>query len=84
MMNVPSVFDKEGGKGEIVWHLMEIEKRVLKKGTLPMEYVGIPIPKIKVSWRQNKQGKGRSKVKRFKRMDVWCLQSRRQTACGHN
>ncbi len=29
-----------------------------------MEYVDVPLPKIKVSWRQSKQGKGRSKAER--------------------
>jgi hypothetical protein len=52
MMNVPSVFDREGIKSEIVWHLMEIEKDLHKKGTLPTEYVGAPLPTIKVLWRQ--------------------------------
>ena len=39
---------------------MEIEKGLPKKGILPKEYVGAPFPEIIVSWRQNKQGKGRS------------------------
>ena len=54
------VFDKRGIESEIFWHLMEIEKRLLKKGILPMEYAGVLFLEIIVSWRQNKQGKGRS------------------------
>ena len=32
IINVPNVFDKGGIESEIVWHLMEIEKSLLKKG----------------------------------------------------
>jgi hypothetical protein len=59
LMNVPPVLDRGGIKGEIIWHLMEIEKGLLKKGVLPSEYVGIQLPKIRVNWNQNKQGKGK-------------------------
>ncbi len=37
---------------------------MLKKGLLPAEYVGVPLPEIKVSWRQNKQGKGKNKAEK--------------------
>jgi hypothetical protein len=63
-MNVPPVLDRGGIENEIIWHLTEIEKGFLKKGTLPAEYVGTPLPKLRVSWRQNKQGKGKSKAER--------------------
>jgi hypothetical protein len=43
---------------------MEIEKSLLKKGHLPTEYVGVPLPTINVSWRQIKQGKGKNKAKK--------------------
>ena len=59
LMNVPPVLDRGSIKGEIIWHLMEIEKGLLKKGVLPSEYVGIQLPKIRVNWNQNKQGKGK-------------------------
>jgi hypothetical protein len=62
LMNVPPVLECGGVESEIVWHLCKLEKRFLKKGILPEEYVGIPLPEITVSWRQSKQGKGRSKV----------------------
>ncbi len=55
---------KGGIEGEIIWHLAEIEKCLLKKGLLPVEYVGVPLSEIKVSWRQNKQGKGKNKVEK--------------------
>ena len=53
-----------GVEGKIIWHLTEIEKEFLRKGTLQTEYVGVPLPKIRVSWWQNKQGKGRNKAKK--------------------
>ncbi len=37
-------------------------KSLLKKGVLPSEYDGIQLPKIRVTWQQNKQGKGKNKV----------------------
>jgi hypothetical protein len=61
LMNVPPVFDRNGVEGEIIWHLVEIEKSLLKKEVLPTECIGTPLPEIKVSWRQNKQGKGKTK-----------------------
>ncbi len=64
LMNVPSVLDKDGVKNKIIWHLTKIKKGFLKKGTLPAEYVGTPLPKLRVSWSQNKQGKGKSKAER--------------------
>jgi hypothetical protein len=64
LMCVPNIFDWEGVEGEILWHFTEIEKSLLKKGALPAEFVGKPLPKIRVSWHQNKQGKGRSKVEK--------------------
>ncbi len=50
--------------GEIIWHLTEIEKGFLRKGTLPTEYVGVLLPKIRVSWQRNKQGKGRNNAEK--------------------
>jgi hypothetical protein len=63
-MNVPTVLDRGGVKKEIIWYLTKIEKGFLKKGTLLAEYVGTPLLKLRVSWRQNKQGKGKSKAER--------------------
>ncbi len=64
LMNVPPVLDRSGVEGEFLWHLSEIEKGLLKKGHLPTEYIGVPLLKIKVLWRQNKQGKGKNKAKK--------------------
>jgi hypothetical protein len=36
-MNVSPVLDGGSIKGEIIWHLAEIEKSLLKKGVLPSE-----------------------------------------------
>ncbi len=52
LMNVPLVLDR-GGVNEIIWHLTKIKKGLLKRGTLPAEYVGTSLPKLRVSWRQN-------------------------------
>ncbi len=51
-------------ESEIVWHLCKLEKRVLKKGIIPEEYIGVPLPTIRVLLRQSKQGKGKSKAER--------------------
>jgi hypothetical protein len=61
-MNIPTVLERGEVENEILWHLSEIKKKLLKRGSLPCEYVGVPLPNIKVSWRQSKQGKGRSKA----------------------
>ncbi len=64
LMNVPAVLDRAGIESKIMWHLVEIEKSLLKKGRLPTEYVGVPLPAINISWRQNKQGKGKNNAKK--------------------
>jgi hypothetical protein len=64
LMNVLPVLDRGGVKNKIIWHLTKIKKGFLKKGTLPAEYVGTPLPELRVSLRQNKQGKGKSKAER--------------------
>ncbi len=64
LMNVPPVLDRVGVECQILWHLAEIEKSLLKKGLLPMEYIGVPLPNINLLWRQNKQGKGKNKAKK--------------------
>jgi hypothetical protein len=51
-MNIPPVLDRGGIKNKIIWHLTKIKKGFLKKGTLPWGYVGTPLPKLRVSWRQ--------------------------------
>jgi hypothetical protein len=57
LMNVPEVLEQGGVENEILWHQSEIERKLPKRGTLPLEYVGIPLPDIKVLLRQSKQGK---------------------------
>ena len=64
LMCVPNVSNQEGIEGEIFWHFSEITKSLLKKGVLPSEFVGEPLPEIRVAWRQTKQGKGRNKAER--------------------
>jgi hypothetical protein len=62
LMNVPLVLERGHVGSKILWHLHEIKNKLLERGTLMMEYVDVPLPKNKVSWRQSKQGTGRSKV----------------------
>jgi hypothetical protein len=45
LINVPPVLDRGGIEGEIIWHLTEIEKGLLKKGVLPSECVGNSYPR---------------------------------------
>ncbi len=63
-MNAHPVLDRGGVEGEIIWHLTEIEKGLLKKVVLLSEYVGIKLTKIRVTWRQNKQGKEKNKAEK--------------------
>ncbi len=70
-MNVPVVFDRNGVEGKIIWHLAEIEKSLLKKGVLSTESIRMPLPEIKVSWRQNKEGKGKTKAEKDLSLTLW-------------
>ncbi len=54
LMNVPLVFDRNGMEGEIIWHLADVE----------MRFIDTPLPEIKVLWRQNKQGMGKTKTEK--------------------
>ena len=65
LLNVPPILERGGVEEEITWHLQQIEKSLLKEGKLPQEFVGVPLPRINVSWRQSKQGKGRTKEERL-------------------
>jgi hypothetical protein len=64
LMNVPPIHDRAGVEQEIIWHLAEIEKGLMKKGKLPEAYIRVPLPEIKVSWRQKKQGRGKNKAEK--------------------
>ncbi len=61
-MNVSSVLERGRVESKLIWHLSDIEKGLLKRGTLLSEYHSVPLPEIKVTWRQSKQGKGQSKA----------------------
>ena len=65
LLNVPPILERGGVEEEITWHLQQIEKRLLKEGKLAQQYIGVPLPRISVSWRQSKQGKGRTKEERL-------------------
>jgi len=62
LMCCPPVFDKRGLEEEIVYHLKTMEKDLIRKGALPSTLSIEPLPQIAVSWRQNKQGRGRSQA----------------------
>ncbi len=64
IMCVPNNFDREGLEGEVIWHLKDIKKSLIKKGTISSKLIGIPLPEIRISWQQNKQGKGKSKAEK--------------------
>ena len=64
LMNAPHVLDHGRVEEEIIWHLQQIENSLLREGKLSTEFVGVPLPEIKVSWHQSKQGKGRTKEER--------------------
>jgi hypothetical protein len=92
-MNDPPALDHSGVEGEILWHLSEIEKGLLKKEPLPTKYIGVPLPKTKVSWRQNKQGKEKTRPRKtlpltslppFRRMAVWFAPWKLGRARGYN
>jgi hypothetical protein len=51
LINVPPVLDRGRVESKIIWHLSKIEKRFLKKRTLPTKFIVVPLPKIKVLWR---------------------------------
>jgi hypothetical protein len=63
LVNVPPVLDRVGSESKIMWHLAEIEKHLLKKGLLPAEYIGVSLPNINIWWRQNKQGKVKTRLR---------------------
>jgi hypothetical protein len=43
LMNVPSVLERAGVEGEILWHLNSLEKKLMRKGGYPSEYAGLPL-----------------------------------------
>jgi hypothetical protein len=68
LMCSPAIFDKRGIEEEIVYHLKTIKKVLIRKGALPSTLSTEPLPQITMSWRQNKQGRGRSQAEQ-----VMCL-----------
>jgi hypothetical protein len=49
---------------KLFWNLKDIEKSLIKKGTISSELIGIPLLEIRILWQQNKQGKGKSKAEK--------------------
>jgi hypothetical protein len=60
LMNIHLALKQGSVESKIIWHLTEIEKKFLKRGTIPTKYFGVPLPKIKVTWQRN----GRCKAER--------------------
>jgi hypothetical protein len=61
IMCCPNVFDKEGLTKELLFHMKEIEKKLMAKGRLSYTLMDEPLPPISIQWRQSTQGKGRNK-----------------------
>ncbi len=64
IMCVPNTFERVGLEEEVMWHLKDIEKSLIKKGTISSKLIGTPLPEIKILSQQNKQGKGKSKAEK--------------------
>jgi hypothetical protein len=50
IMCVPNVFDRKGLEEKVIWHLKDIKKSLIKKGTISFKLIGIPLTEIKISW----------------------------------
>jgi hypothetical protein len=60
IMCVPNIFDKEGLKEELLFHMKAVERKMVAKEKLPASLLTEPIPLITMAWQQNKQGRGRN------------------------
>ncbi len=58
IMRCPNVFDKEGLTKELLFHMKEVEKKLMAKGWLLYTLMDEPLPPISIQWRQSTQGKG--------------------------
>jgi hypothetical protein len=61
IMCCPNVFDKEGLTKELLFHIKEVEKKLMAKGRLLYTLMYEPLPPISIQWQQSTQGKGRNK-----------------------
>jgi hypothetical protein len=61
IMCCPNVFNKEGLTEELLFHMKEVEKKLMAKGRLSYTLMDEPLPPISIQWRQSTQGKGRNK-----------------------
>jgi hypothetical protein len=82
IMCIPNIFDREGLEGELIRHLKDIKKSLIKKGTISSKLIGIPLPEIRILWRQNKQ-KSKAEKDLFSRMDVWSARLRQLNRTGN-
>jgi hypothetical protein len=63
IMCVRNIFDKEGLKEELLFHMKAVERKMVTKGKLPASLLTEPIPLITLVFQQNKQGRGRNQEK---------------------
>ncbi len=61
IMCCPNIFDKEGLTKELLFHMKEVEKKLMATGRLLYTLMDEPLPPISIQWRQSTQGKGRNK-----------------------
>ena len=57
----PDLFDKEGITKELLFHMKEVEKKMITKGQLPSTLIDDFLPLISISRQQRTQGKGQNK-----------------------
>jgi hypothetical protein len=50
IMCVPNIFDKEGLKEELLFHMKAVERKMVAKGKLPASLLTEPIPLITMAW----------------------------------
>jgi hypothetical protein len=68
LINVPLVLDRGGVEGEIIWHLMEIEKVSWRKEFFHQSMMASSYPRL--GWLGNRTNKGKGKIK-WIRTSLW-------------
>jgi hypothetical protein len=61
IMCCPNVFNKEGLTKELLFHMKEVEKKLMAIGWLLYTLMDEPLPPISIQWQQGTQGKGWNK-----------------------
>jgi hypothetical protein len=76
---MPNVFDRQGFKEEVRYHLKEMEISLCNKGKLDISLLTVPLPNFVVTWCQNRQSKGRNKTEQ--RLSLNNLDRFKQKGC---